>query len=71
MMQIFIQPIHLIIYIIFIYSAGEIAKEVPLSAVVFLMALDNGERIIRSALKIQGRGLGLKEINKKLFGKGK
>lgn len=66
MMEIFIQPIHLVIYIIFIYSAGEIAKAVPLVAVAFIIALDNGEKIIRSALKIQGKGL--KDI--KILGKG-
>lgn len=66
MMEIFIQPIHLVIYIIFIYSAGEIAKTVPLVAVAFIIALDNGEKIIRSALKIQGKGL--KDI--KILGKG-
>lgn len=66
MMEIFIQPIHLVIYIVFIYSAGEIAKAVPLIAVVFVIALDNGEKIIRSALKIQGKGL--KDI--KILGKG-
>lgn len=68
MMQIFIQPIHLIIYIIFIYSAGEIAKEVPLLAIFFLIALDNGEKIIRSALKIKGKGL--RDMNK-IFKRGK
>ncbi len=67
MMEIFVQPIHLLIYVIFIYSAGEIAKQVPLIAIFFLVALDNAEKIIRSALKIQGEGL--RDI--KLFGKGK
>ena len=57
MIEIFIQPIHLIIYVVFIYSAGEIAKEAPILGVVFIIALDNAERIIRSALKIKGKGL--------------
>lgn len=57
MIEIFIQPIHLIIYVVFIYSAGEIAKEAPILGVVFIIALDNAEKIIRSALKIKGKGL--------------
>lgn len=65
-MEIFIQPIHLLIYILFIYSAGEIAKDVPLLAIIFIIALDNGEKIIRSALKMSGKGL--KDIK---IGKGK
>lgn len=67
MMEIFIQPIHLIIYIVFIYSAGEIAKTVPLVAIFFIIALDHGENIVRSALKIPGKGL--KDIQ--ILGKGK
>lgn len=66
--QIFIQPIHLIIYIIFVYSAGEIAKAMPIVAIFFLMFLDNGEKIIRRALKLDAKGSGLKEIK---IGKGK
>lgn len=56
-MEIFLQPIHLIIYVVFVYSAGEIAKVVPLLGVVFLIALDQAEKIIRNALKIKGKGL--------------
>ena len=68
LIDIFIQPIHLIIYVVFIFSAGEIAKEAPILGVVFIIALDNAERIIRNALKIKGKGL--RDI--KLFkGKGK
>ena len=56
MTDIFIQPIHLIIYVVFIYSAGEIAKTAPILGIVFIIALDNAERIVRSALKIKGKG---------------
>ena len=68
MVDIFIQPIHLIIYVVFIYSAGEIAKEAPILGVVFIIALDNAEKIIRNAFKIKGKGL--RDI-KLLKGKGK
>ncbi len=68
MTDIFIQPIHLIIYVVFIYSAGEIAKTAPILGIVFIIALDNAERIVRSALKIKGKGL--RDI-KLIKGKGK
>lgn len=70
MITIFIQPIHLIIYIVFIYSAGEIAKEAPIIGLIFIIALDNSEKIIKNALKIKGRQKGLMDI-KLIKGKGK
>lgn len=56
-MEIFIQAIHLSIYIVFLYSAGEIATEMPLLAVLFFVALSNGERIVRKVFKVEGKGL--------------
>lgn len=70
MITIFIQPIHLIIYIVFIYSAGEIAKEAPIIGLIFIIALDNSEKIIKNALKIKGNQKGLMDI-KLIKGKGK
>ena len=61
MMEILIQPIHLIIYLIFIYSAGEIATEAPLIGIIFIIALDYSERIVKNAFKLRG-GKGLREI---------
>lgn len=57
MMEIFIQPIHLVIYIVFIYSAGEIAKTEPLIGIIFIIALDYSEKIVRNAFKLKGKGL--------------
>ena len=68
MMEIFVQPIQLVIYIIFVYSASEIAKTAPIIGIIFIIALDNGEKKIRKALKIEG-GPQLKDI--KLMRKGK
>ncbi len=53
MMEIFLQPIHLGLYIVFLFSAGEIIKSVPLLGVVFLAALGNGEKIVRRLLNIK------------------
>src|SRR5699024_8132153 len=55
--EIFLQPIHLCIYLVFIYSAGEIAIEATLIAIMFFAALSNGEKIIRRAFKVEGKGL--------------
>ena len=55
--EIFLQPIHLCIYIVFIYSAGAIAVEAPLVAIMFFAALSNGEKIVRRAFKVEGKGL--------------
>ena len=57
MMEIFIQPIHLVIYIVFIYSAGEIAKTEPFMGIIFIIALDYSEKIVRNAFKIKGKGI--------------
>ena len=57
MMEIFIQPIHLVIYIVFIYSAGEIAKTQPIIGIIFIIALDYSEKIVRNAFKLKGKGL--------------
>lgn len=56
-MEIFIQAIHLSIYIVFIYSAGEIATEMPIIAVMFFAALSNGEKIVRNVFNVKGKGL--------------
>ena len=55
--EIFLQPIHLCIYIVFIYSAGAIAVEAPIVAIMFFAALSNGEKIVRRAFKVEGKGL--------------
>ena len=57
MMEILIQPIHLVIYIVFIYSAGEIAKTEPFMGIIFIIALDYSEKIVRNALKLKGKGI--------------
>ena len=68
---IFMQPMHLIIYVVFMLSAGEIVKAAPLLGVIFLVALDNAEKIIKSALKISGGAADKSLSDIKLPGKGK
>lgn len=45
-MNIFIQPIHALIYLVFMYTAGEIAKISILVALVFLLSLTKVEKIV-------------------------
>ncbi len=70
MSLIFIQPIHLVIYVVFMYSAGAIVTTFPVLGIVFIVFLDNAEKIVKSALKISGGKVdkGLKDIK---IGKGK
>ena len=51
-LNVIIQPIHAIIYLIFIYTAGKIAQKAPWVAMVFLLSLGRVENIIRNIFKI-------------------
>ena len=44
--NVFIQPIHALIYLVFMYTAGEIAKYSMIVALVFLLALTKVEKIV-------------------------
>lgn len=57
--NIFIQPVHIVVYLIFITSASELAIKVPLLMIVFLGALSRGEKIIKGLFGMRG----LKSIN--------
>lgn len=52
--QILLRPIHLLVYAIFIVTASEIAIVQPIVAVLFFMALSNGEKIIKKIIGIGG-----------------
>ena len=59
----FIQPMHLLIYIIMINSMGEIIVRNPVLGIIFLALLSHAERIVKSVLKIKPKlGRGLKDI---------
>lgn len=51
-MEIFLQPIHLGLYLVFMFSAGEIIKATPFLGIVFLSAIGNGEKIVKKLLNI-------------------
>ena len=71
MVEIFIQPLHLVLYVVFIYSAGEIAKAAPLIGIIFIIALDRAEDIVMSALKLKGDGIKDVKLMSMFGGKGK
>ena len=53
LVNVFIQPLHAFIFVIFMYSVYGIMERAPLLAVVFLAALSRGEQIVRNIFKIQ------------------
>lgn len=62
MMTIFIQPIHLIIYVVFVYTAGFIAVEYPVLGVMFLLLLDQSEKLIKRMFNVSPKGKKLHDI---------
>ena len=52
--NIFIQPLHLVIYIVFIYTANEIAKTAPILAIIFLASLSRVEKIVKNVFNMRG-----------------
>lgn len=69
-LAIFIQPIHLLIYIVVIYSMGEIIIRNPILGVLFLAMLSHIEKEVKSMLKLNPvfepglKDIGIKNINK-------
>lgn len=59
MVNVFIQPLHAMLYMVFMYSAGEIAKVAPIFAILFFMGLSRGEKIVKDMFKMRG----MKSIN--------
>lgn len=59
----FMQPIHLLIYLVVVYSMGEIIIRNPLIGVLFLAMLSHIEKEVKSILKLQpSLSKGLKDI---------
>ena len=49
-----IQPLHALLYMVFIYSADRLVMEAPIIAIVFLMALSRGEKIVKGIFGLRG-----------------
>ena len=73
-LNIFMQPLHAVLYMIFMTIASNIVKEAPILAVIFLGALSRGERVLRNILNVKNGttvqsmsdNLKFKEVAKKM-----
>ena len=54
LVNVFIQPIHVIIFEIFVVVAGNIANVAPIIAIAFLFALARVEKIIKTVFNMRG-----------------
>lgn len=52
MFNIFIQIIHALVYAVFVLSAGEIAKQIPIMGAILFMVLSRATKVIRTTLKL-------------------
>ncbi len=52
--NVLIQPLHALLYLIFVFSANAIATEAPLVGIVFMYAMVQGEKIVKRILKVGG-----------------
>lgn len=53
LVNIAIQPLHAIIYLVFITSAAEIAEIAPLLAILFFSSLSRGEKIVKNIFRMR------------------
>lgn len=63
--NIFIQPLHALLYGMFFMSASEVIVRAPILAVVFFMGLSRGEKVVKEIFNARG----MKSIHS--MGKGK
>ena len=65
LINVLIQPIHAAIYIVFVFTAGKIAEEAPFVAMIFLLSLNEIEKIVRKVFgtpaSVAMKGTGLKK----------
>lgn len=54
LVNIFIQPLHAIIFVIFIFTANEIAEIAPVFAIMFIAALSRVEKIVKNIFNMRG-----------------
>lgn len=55
--NVFIQPMHLLLFLVLLYSAGEIAQLYPIVAILFLFGIGKAEKIFRSLFKLRGASI--------------
>lgn len=52
--NIFIQPMHLVLFLVLLYSAGAIAASYPIVAILFMFGLGKAESLLRGLFKLRG-----------------
>lgn len=55
MVNMFIQPIHAFVYTVFMFTAGSICVQAPILAVMFLLCLSRGEKLIKNLFNMRGK----------------
>lgn len=53
-LAIFIQPLHALLFLIFMVTAGAVIQASPVVAIMFLLALSKGEKILRQMFNLKG-----------------
>jgi len=53
-MAVFIQPLHALLFLIFMVTAGVVITASPVVAIMFLLALSRGERVLRQIFNLKG-----------------
>lgn len=53
LVNVFIQPLHALLFLVFMYSIYGIMERAPLLAIIFLAALSRGEQLVRNIFKIE------------------
>ena len=54
----FIQPMHLLLFLVLLYSAGAIAELYPIIAILFMFGIGQGEKLLRGLFKLKGTSVG-------------
>ena len=54
LVNVLIQPLHAILYLIFVFSANAIASEAPIVGIAFMFAMTQGERMVKRVFNIEG-----------------
>ena len=68
LINVFVQPLHALLFVIFMYSVYGIMERAPILAIIFIAALSRGEQLFRTIFKVD-RTTSLAHLGRK--GKGK
>ena len=55
--NIFIQPLHLLLFLVLLYSAGAIAELYPIIAILFMFGIGKAEKLLRGLFRLRGTSI--------------